>query len=391
LNPILNQKNLFSLDPDHHYLNCSFLSPLLKSVEEAGIRGIQMKKTPWKVTPEDFFTDSDKVRSLFARLINAGDPDSVAIMPSVSYGMGTVAANLPHRKTGKIVIAAEQFPSNVYPWMRVCEDRGWKLVSVSAPETLEERGRKWNERILDAIDRETVLVAISNVHWADGTRFNLETIGKAAREKDALFVIDGTQSVGALPFDVNRVQPDALVCAGYKWLMGPYGITLGYFGERFREGVPLEEGWIARSKSRDFSGLVNYREEYEPGAIRFDMGERSNFINVPMMAAALEQVLDWTPGHIQEYCETLCGTFISEWRGNGLWIEEREWRGAHMFGIRLPDKVSVITLQEKLAAANIHVSVRGSAVRVSPHLYNDKQDLEALNEVLKETIDRAFH
>lgn len=378
------QNSLFHLDKNHHYLNCSFLSPLLKSVEEAGIRGIRMKQTPWEVTPDAFFNDSDRVRKLFAELIYAPSPQSVAIMPSVSYGMGTVAANLPDRKTGKIVIAFEQFPSNVYPWKRVCHDRGWELITVSPPDTPngKDRGKRWNQSLIDAIDDETVLVAVANVHWADGTRFDMKRIGEAARSKGALLAIDGTQSVGALPFDVQAVKPDALICAGYKWLFGPYGITLGYFGERLQGGIPLEEGWIARRESRDFSGLVNYKDEYEAGAIRFDMGERSNFVTLPMMAAALEQILEWTPEKIQTYCDELCGDYISEWQNHGFQIENREWRGAHMFGIRLPAGVSVELLKIRLSDQNVHVSVRGSAVRVAPHLYNDDADLNALHEIL---------
>ncbi|MDX1591927.1 MAG: aminotransferase class V-fold PLP-dependent enzyme [Balneolaceae bacterium] len=380
----MSAKTLFNLDKNHHYLNCAFLSPLLKSVEKAGVEGVRMKGKPWEVEPEHFFADSDRVRSLFATLIHADDPASIAIMPSVSYGMGTVAANLPERKTGKIVIVHEQFPSNVYPWKRLCNDRGWKLETVHPPEDFDGRGKRWNERILEAIDHETVLVALANVHWADGTRFDVKRIGEQCRNHDAYFVIDGTQSVGALSFDIQKVKPDALICAGYKWLFGPYGLALGYFGERLSEGVPLEEGWIARKDSRDFAGLVNYQDEYEPGAIRFDMGERSNFITLPMMAAALEQVLKWTPEHIQTYCDDLCKNYIEKWKqhGYGFRIEEREWRGAHLFGIRLPDTVPVDDLKRRLKNRNVHVSVRGSAVRVAPHLYNEKKDIQALHEVL---------
>lgn len=379
---IQNQKHLFHLGDNHHYLNCSFLSPMPKTVEKAGIEGIRKKNRPWEVCPDDFFTDSNHVRALFSNLINANDPKSIAIMPSVSYGMGVVAANLPVKKNGQIVIAGEQFPSNVYPWMRFCKDHGCELVIVHPPGQFENRGKIWNEKILDAINSDTLLVAISNVHWTDGTRFDIEAIGKRARSNGSLFVIDGTQSVGALPFDVQKVRPDALICAGYKWLMGPYGISLGYFGPALQNGIPLEEGWITRKNSRDFAGLVDYEDDYEKGAERFDMGERSNFINVPMMAKSLKQILEWKPERIQQYCNQLCSGYISEWREKGFFIEESEWRGAHMFGIRLPESISVQKLQEKLIEKKVHVSVRGSAVRVSAHLYNDRRDLEALHRVL---------
>jgi len=124
------------------------------------------------------------------------------------------------------------------------------------------------------------------VHWTDGTRFDLVAIGRAARRVGAAFVVDGTQSVGALPFDVREIQPDALVCAGYKWLLGPYAMGAAYFGPRYDAGDPIEENWITRRGSDDFQRLVAYQDEYAPGAIRYDVGERSNFILLPMFIAA---------------------------------------------------------------------------------------------------------
>lgn len=376
------QKELFRLPENEHYLNCSYLSPLLRSVEEAGIRGVRGKRHPWNVNPNDFFENSNIVRREFAHLIHAEDPQQIAIMPAVSYGMATVAKNLPIKKGGEIIIAGEQFPSNVYPWMRFSQDHDCNLNIIQPPTDFKHRGEKWNQQILEAISADTILISLGSVHWTDGTRFDLKRIGKRARENDALFVIDGTQSVGALPFDVNEIQPDALICAGYKWLMGPYGIALGYVGPRLMEGTPLEEGWIVRKNSENFGGLVEYQEEYQPGALRFDMGERSNFINVPMMAEALKQVNKWTPEKIQAYYKKLCSEIFVELREHEFRIEDEDWRGHHLFGIRLPAKASMDQLSQKLQENNLHVSVRGSAVRVSPHVYNDLKDIEVLRTTL---------
>jgi len=377
------QKHLFSLPDDHHYLNCAYFSPLLKSVEEAGIDGIKQKRTPWKVTPDAFFEDSNRLRSLFARLVNAPEANSVAIMPSASYGLSTVARNLPRDKAKKIVVVGEQFPSNIYPWMRFCSNTFCELHTVKAPTNFTDRGKKWNERILEAIDADTLMVAIGNVHWTDGTLFDLKAIGKRTREVGAYLVIDGTQSVGALPFDVQQVQPDALICAGYKWLMGPYTTALGYFGPRLLDGIPLEEGWLDRKGSEDFAGLVNYVDEYQPGAIRYDMGERSNFILVPMMIKAIEQLLDWKPENIQAYCKALTSELIDELPKLGFHIEHPDLRSHHLFGIHLPEHTHPEDLQKALSEENIHVSVRGSAVRISPHVYNNDKDIGALRSILQ--------
>lgn len=376
------QKHLFSLPEDHHYLNCAFFSPLLKTVEEAGIKGIRQKREPWHTTPDDFFKSTHRLRMLFARLINAEKAQNIAVMPSASYGLSTVAKNLPAQTQKKIIVAGEQFPSNVYPWKRYCKQSGGRLQIIKAPKKFKGRGQTWNERILETIDDTTLMVAMGHIHWTDGTLFDLKSIGQKARKTGAYFVIDGTQSVGALPFDVQQIQPDALFCAGYKWLMGPYSIALGYFGERFADGVPLEEGWLERKNSQDFAGLVNYTDEYQPGAIRYDVGEGSNFILVPMMIKALEQILQWEPQQIQDYCTKLTESLTQQLPEYGYKIEAADRRAHHLFGIHLPSHIQPDALQQKLGKENVHVSVRGSALRIAPNVYNDEKDIEALREVL---------
>src|SRR5699024_4127060 len=228
-----------------------------------------------------------------------------------------------------------------------------------------------------------LLVAMGNVHWADGTLFDLKEIGKAAQASDAYFIIDGTQSVGALPIDVQQIGADALICAGYKWLIGPYSIALGYFGDRLSGGIPIEEGWLDRKDSEYFADLVNYTDEYQPGALRYDMGERSNFILVPMMIEALRQILEWGPQNIQQYCQALTENLIRKLPEQGYQIEDPGWRGHHLFGIRLPEKKEIATIQRQLTRKNVYLSTRGSAIRISPNVYNTKGDMDKLLQILQ--------
>ena len=380
------KKEEFYLPRDFHFLNCAYLSPQSRRVEAAGLAALQRKRNPADIRPQDFFTESDRVRALFGRLIGA-NPQSVALIPSVSYGLASIAKNLPIGRSQKIVLLHEQFPSNVYTWRRLAGRHGAKLFTVIPPKAA--RAAVWNERILDAIDRETAIVALPNVHWTDGTLFDLEAISERARSVGAALVIDGTQSVGALPFDVGRVRPDALICAGYKWLFGPYSTALAYFDERHHNGVPLEENWITRNRSEEFSRLVDYEDEYQPGAVRFDVGERSNFALLPMLSAALEQVLEWDPEHIQVYCRELTSGLIEEARTIGYELEDETGRAAHLFGIRMRAKGGEVRLREELEKRNVAVSVRGSAVRVAPHVYNDEHDVEALLDALRAAAEVA--
>lgn len=375
------QRAKFTLSNEATYLNCAYMSPLLKTVEKQGVFGIQRKRNPTSVSPKDFFTDTEKLRKEFAKLIQA-ESSRIVIIPSVSYGMANVMNNLKVSASDNIVVAAEQFPSNYYPWQRLQADTGVQIKIIAAPETKANRGKQWNERLLEAIDNNTKLVALGHVHWADGTRFNLKAIRVRTREVGARLVIDGTQSIGALPFSVKEIQPDALICVGYKWLMGPYSIGLAYYGESFDNGKPVEENWINRLHSENFAALVNYQPEYQPGALRYEVGEHSNFILVPMMLEALKQINQWKPQAIQQYCKSITQKPIALLREAGFWIEEESARGYHLFGIRLPEGADLEMVKNRIAKNKISVSFRGNAIRVSPHVYNTENDMMKLVRVL---------
>ncbi len=360
------------------------MSPLSSRVEEAGLTGMRRKRIPSDIVPRDFFQGLEAIRRLFGRLIRAPDPTRVAVIPSASYGLATAARNTTVARGQNVVIVAQQFPSNVYAWRRRAVAAGAELRTVEAPDVGPGRGEEWNCRLLEAIDNNTAAVALGQVHWTDGTLFDLELVGSRAREVGAALIVDGTQSVGALPFDVDRLKPDALVCAGYKWLLGPYGIGLAYFGSRYDGGEPLEETWLARRGSEDFRGLVDYRDSYRSGAARYDAGEASNFILVPMLVAALEQLLEWRVSRIQRYCRTLTDALTGPMRSLGFGIEAEGWRAGHMIGLRMPKGADPQVVQAGLASRGVQVSVRGDVLRVSPHVYNDQSDIGALVGAVEE-------
>lgn len=375
-------RSLFSLPPESHYLNCAFMAPASKRVAAAGRRALEHVEAPSRLGIADFFEPSARVRQLFAQIIGAADPDRVAIVPSVSYAMATMARNTPLAPGQTVVVVEEQFPSVVYTWRRACRESGATLRTVAAPETAGSRAEAWNAALLDAIDERTAVVAVPELHWTDGARFELEAVGAQARAVGARFVIDGTQSIGALPFDVGRIRPDAVACAGYKWLTGPYSVGVAWYGPAFDGGTPIEENWITRPGSDRFNELVNYRDDYRPGAIRYDVGERSNFILLPMFEAALEQLREWRPETVASHTRDLTTAAVPRLRELGCRIEEERWRAGHLLGVRLPAGVDVDQLGRSLRARNVSVSLRGGAVRVAPHLYNDAGDLDALVDIL---------
>jgi selenocysteine lyase/cysteine desulfurase len=374
------------------------MGPLPRVSEAAGVAALARKRHPTDIGAPDAFWESDGVRQRFARMIGVEDAGRVAIHPGVSYGVATAARNLPLEAGQNVVMTHEQFPGNVYAWLRLAAERGAEVrmleagdassgrASASDPPSAgaSPRGALWNERLLEAVDGSTAVVAVPHVHWTDGTRFDLVEIGRRCREVGAALVIDGTQSIGALPFEAGAIRPDAVVCAAYKWLLGPYSVAFSYFGPRFDGGIPLEETWIAREGSHDFQRLVDYRDEYAPGAVRYDVAERSNFFLLPIAAASLDLLLDWTPERITAYCRDLTRDLIGEAQELGFSVEEERWRASHVFGLRMPASVDLADLRDRLAVRDIAVSLRGSALRVSPNVYNDAEDMAALRSVLRD-------
>jgi selenocysteine lyase/cysteine desulfurase len=379
---LTSKRSKFSIPRRVTYLNCACMGPLMRDTEKTGIRGLRLKRNPAGITPGDFFSTTELLRAEFARMISCDQRTRVVVIPSVSYGMATVAKNVTMEKDQHIIVAAEQFPSNYYAWKKLCDEDGGSMKIVSPPVQLQNRGKVWNERILEAIDTKTKVVALGHVHWADGTKFDLEAIRKKTKEVGALLIIDGTQSVGALPFDVGKIDPDALIVAGYKWLLGPYSIALAYFGKHFDNGIPLEENWINRKESENFSALVSYQEEYQEGSLRFEVGEHSNFIHVPMLLNSVTQLNRWGITNIQEYCREISTESISQLRGHGFWIEDENFRGSHLFGIRIPKEKNIEQLKASLIKKNIFVSFRGDAMRVSPNVYNTTEDMNRLTKAL---------
>ena len=230
---------------------------------------VRTKASPWTLSGPEWFTWLlEELRTLAARVMGT-DSDAVALVPAASYGIATAAANLPLARGQTIVILHQQFPSNVYTWYELAKKTGGEVIVAQ-----REPGMNWTEALLRAIDDRTAIVAVPQCHWTDGSKVDLERVGERVRAVGAGLVIDASQSLGASPLDLERIQPDFLVTVGYKWLLGPYGLGYLYVAPKWREsGVPLEQSWIARAGSDDFSKLVDHAGAYRPGSRRFDMGE----------------------------------------------------------------------------------------------------------------------
>ncbi|MGD9182964.1 MAG: aminotransferase class V-fold PLP-dependent enzyme [Desulfobacterales bacterium] len=373
---IPDQKHLFNIPEDITYLNCAYLSPQLRSVTAAGHKSVSGKENPWLLTPPDFFALTEQTRSLFAELIEAR-ADDIAFIPAVSYGVSVAAMNVKVEENQVVVVLEDQFPSNVYAWRELVREKAAELKTVGRPEDDD-----WTETVLNQIDENTAVVAVANCHWTDGSIIDLVKLGQRCKEIKAALVIDATQSLGALPFSVSEVQPDFVIAAGYKWLLGPYSLGYMYVKPDYHDGVPLEHNWINRKDSEDFAGLVNYRDDFQTGARRFDVGERSNFALMPMAYAALKQIWDWQVPEIASTLTKMTAEIAHRATALGLNVAPPHLRAGHLLGIRFPEGVPT-DLVERLSYNQIYVSVRGNSIRISPHLYNTEHDIEKLFKTLQ--------
>lgn len=374
------QRHLFEIPDDVTYLNCASLSPQLRSVSAAGLSSVALKASPWKITPADWFSGAETLRGLAAKVVGV-NADSIALIPAVSYGIAIAAANVQVGRGQSIVLLDEEFPSNYYAWKELARQRDADIYIVNRGDA-----GTWTEAILEAIDDRTAVISVPNCHWTDGSLVDLEQVSERARSVGASFVIDASQSLGAYPLDIEKVQPDFLVSAGYKWLLGPY--TLGYLhaAPKWQEsGRPIENSWLSRAGSEDFARSAEYRDEFRSGARRFDMGEFPNFVLVPMAIAALQQILDWKVENIQQTLSVLTELIAKEAAKLGCTSLPASDRVNHIIGVRLPDGIPA-GMAERMAVTKVFVSILGDAIRIAPYLYNDESDIEKFFAVLRKLI-----
>jgi|TARA_B100000579_G_scaffold409982_1_gene399481 selenocysteine lyase/cysteine desulfurase len=373
------QRDLFDIPEDVAYLNTAYMSPLMNSVVEAIDKGSRLKARPWTLKIDHFYQDVHIARSLFSELLKTTS-QNVAIIPSASYGLQIAANNIKIDNGSKILVLENQFPSNVYPWRRAAKINNAQIVTITIPE--QEAATQY---ILDQMDETVSVVAVPNILWTNGSLVGLKEISRKCREMDAELVLDLTQSAGAFYIDLTEIDPAFAITANYKWMLGPYTTGFLYVSSRYLEGTPLEEGWIQRKDSKDFANLVNYQDCYEDGAIRYDMGQRSNFALIPGVVAALKQIKKWGIKNIESTLYHQSISVSEKLKKLGLTVSEPKNRGPHFIGAKLP-KGAPENILEALSIEKIYLSERGGSLRITPHLWNNNNDFDRLETVLSKLL-----
>ena len=364
-------RELFDVPDDVAYFNVANLAPHLHSVRTAGDRALDKRGRPWTIDPADWFSDVERLRLLFGQILGT-DAEGVALIPATSYGFAVAARNLHVEADERIVVLAEEYPSGIYTWRQLARETGAELVTVT-----RDAPQSWTEAILERLDERTSIISVPNVHWTDGALIELDKVAARAQELDARLVIDASQSAGAMPLDVTVLRPDFVIAVGYKWLLGPFGLGYMYVAEQHRQGQALEQNWILRADSEDFARLVDYRDELQPGARRYDVGQRTNFELTPMAIAALQQILDWGVERIAATLAQRTSQIAARARELDLAPLPDAQRGPHMLGIDLPEAARSSTL-EALDENSCYAAIRSGSLRIAPHLHITDRDLDSL-------------
>ncbi len=375
---IPGQRHRFDIPEDIAWINCAQHAPALAQVYDAGLAGLGRKRHPWTLGPAQYQDDIARLRGLFARLIGAGAED-ISIAPSASYALSTAAHNLRVGAGRRVLVLESQFPSHVYPWRHAVERDGGEVLTLPRPQDGD-----WTAAVLAALDERVAVAALPQHHWTDGSRVDLAAVAPAVRACGAALVLDLSQSLGVVPVEVATLRPDFLCAVAYKWLLGPYSFAFLYSAPQRQDGMPLEHAWSSRADS-DSADITDYRDDYLSGGRRYDVGERGNYITVPMAIAGLEQVLDWGPAEIGATTAPMVDEIASRAEALGLMPTAKAARAPHFLGLRFSEAPPA-DLIGRLRGEGVYISQRGDALRVSPHLYNTRADIDRLFAALAKLL-----
>jgi selenocysteine lyase/cysteine desulfurase len=380
-----SQRALFDLPREVCYLNAAGWSPLPLAVQEAGRAGVARKGRPWELAPDFAAAQHGRARAAAARLINA-DPDDVAIIPSVGYGVATAGKALgPLAAGSRVLVLEDDHSSPVLEWVTRAPAEGFAVETVRRPGNGD-----WAAALLEAIERPgappVAVASVSSVHWSDGGALALEGVSRALRGRGAALVVDATHAVGVVRTDVAALDPDFLVFPTYKWTLGPYGRAFLYVAKRRQGegGVPLEQ--TAHGRRGVAADQVPYLRDlaFAPGARRFDMGERDHFVSLEMAALGMEMVAGWGADAVAARLRMLTDRMAEGLRGAAgvrVAVADARLRAPHLLCLEFPGRMPE-GLVERLGAQGVHVAARIGRLRVSPHVYNDDEDVDRFVEAL---------
>ena len=354
------------------YLNCAYHGPFPRVTAERIRQAIELESNPTQLVVNHFFELRESIRARLARIIGAG-ADDIALVGSATQGIGNVASGLEFRPGDEVVISSANFPSNLFTWINL------RRLGVRVHVLNPQRGILALDDVAAAVNSKTRVLALDWVSYSSGARADLSALGELAHRHGALFVVDGTQGVGAIEMDLKSLPVDVVAAAAYKWLLAPYGTGFLYLRPAVREQLDLKVvTWLSVEGSREFDALPIEDFTVTNTARRYDI---LAFINMFGLEASLEFIERIGVATINAHCTRLLDRLGEELleRGYVLATGGDQLRST-ILCFQAKSSQATTALYQKLKSQNIAVSLRQGMIRVSPHLYNNEADIDRLLE-----------
>ena len=358
---------------DRAYLNCAAVAPGSTRVRAAINAWLDDHVAQGSMASAGWWERTTEVRARTAELVGAA-PEEIAFVRSTSHGLAMVAEGLDWRSGDEVAVAsALEYPSNVYPWKHLA-DRGVRVREMQAVDGAVTPGA-----VEDAIGPRTRLVAVSSVQFASGHRTDVDAIGRICRDRDVLFVVDAIQQAGAFPIDVKASGIHAMAACSHKWLLGLLGIGFLFVDRDLLPSLrPALVGWHSVEDAFAFDGT---RFDLRTDASRLEEAAPT-FPMVYGLGAAVDMLREAgvanTAAHITGLLDRAAGALAAI----GCEVSPAPEHRAGILMIK-PPSADVDALAEACAERGIAVSVRRGRLRLSPHLYNNEDDIDALVDLLR--------
>jgi selenocysteine lyase/cysteine desulfurase len=361
------------------YLNAALQGPLPLAAARKAQEALEWLTRPYQLRDSAYFDLPDRIREKTARIIGAR-PDEIAVTSGASSGLASVAAGIDWKPGDEVLIGRGEFPAHFSTWLRY--DQAGKL----RVRVVEPRDRFISaDDYIEQIGPRTRVVSASLVRFDNGVRFDAPRVAKACEKIGAALLLDVTQCAGAMNLNIRDLGATMAVCSGYKWLLGPYGAGFFWVANEWTERLPLGSVYfMALEGARIFHAMPTGYVRPVPGARRWDSPETASFTNLAAFDSSLDLVLRIGVDAMQHHADALVGEIIERLPETGCVLaspEEPERRGPYVC-ISARDPKDTPALHEKLRAAQISVSLRENALRIAPHIYNTREDVSRLIEVL---------
>jgi selenocysteine lyase/cysteine desulfurase len=308
-----------------------------------------------------------------ARLIGA-DAEDVALIPSVAYGVATAAKLTSVPRGARVLTIEEDHSSPVLEWLARAPEGGFAVETVARPADGD-----WTQALIAAIERDgappIAVASFSNVHWSDGGAVDLDRVAQKLKAKGAALLVDATHAVGVMRVDVRKLDPDFLIFPTYKWALGPYGRAFLYVAKRRQEGIPLEQTSHGRRGVVATAATYFADTRYVAGARRFDMGERDHFVSLEMASIGMELMAQLGAEAVSACLARLTRRIAEGVADCDVRLPDPRLRAPHILSLGFPRGLPE-GLAERLAGENIYVAPRVGRLRISPHVYNDEEDVD---------------